>query len=31
MLFRPAMLPDIDVLPTDPWVGARAIWSQWEG
>jgi ribonuclease J len=29
MLFRPAMLPDIDNLGL--WSGARAIWSQWEG
>jgi ribonuclease J len=30
MLFRPAMLPDIDALPNG-WSGARAIWSQWDG
>ncbi len=29
MLFRPAMLPDIDEAQL--WQGARAIWSQWEG
>ena len=29
MLFRPAMLPDIDAAQL--WHGARAIWSQWEG
>ena len=28
-LFRPAMLADIDAAQL--WVGARAIWSQWEG
>jgi ribonuclease J len=30
MLFRPAMVPDIDALGT-AWAGARAIWSQWDG
>ncbi len=30
MLFRPAMLPDVDALGT-AWTGARAIWSQWDG
>jgi ribonuclease J len=30
MLFRPAMLPDIDDLP-GAWNGARMIWSQWNG
>lgn len=30
MLFRAAMLRDIDWLP-DGWAGARAIWSQWSG
>lgn len=30
MLFRPAMLPDIDVLPNG-WSDARAVWSQWDG
>lgn len=30
MLFRPAMLPDIDALGT-AWNDARAIWSQWDG
>jgi len=29
MLFRPAMLPDIDAAGL--WEGARAIWSQWAG
>lgn len=29
MLFRPAMLPDIDLAGL--WSGARAIWSQWDG
>jgi ribonuclease J len=29
MLFRPAMLPDIDALGL--WPGARVIWSQWDG
>jgi ribonuclease J len=30
MLFRPAMLPDIDLMPA-AWTDARIIWSQWEG
>jgi ribonuclease J len=30
MLFRPAMLPDIDRLP-HAWQDARIIWSQWDG
>jgi ribonuclease J len=30
MLFRPAMLPDIDMIP-GAWDGARMIWSQWSG
>lgn len=30
MLFRPAMLPDIDLVP-GAWNGARMIWSQWDG
>jgi ribonuclease J len=30
MLFRPAMLPDIDAVPA-AWNGARMIWSQWDG
>ncbi|MBP0447325.1 hypothetical protein J8J14_21380 [Roseomonas sp. SSH11] len=30
MLFRPAMLPDVDALGA-AWGGARAIWSQWDG
>ncbi len=30
MLFRPAMAPDIDLMP-GVWTGARMIWSQWEG
>lgn len=29
MLFRPAMMPDIDKA--DLWDGGRAIWSQWDG
>jgi ribonuclease J len=29
MLFRPAMMPDIDGA--NLWPGARAIWSQWDG
>lgn len=29
MLFRPAMLPDIDEA--QMWAGARGIWSQWDG
>ena len=29
MLFRPAMLHDIDLMP-GAWDGARMIWSQWE-
>jgi ribonuclease J len=31
MLFRTAMLPDIDGLGAERWIGARAIWSQWDG
>ncbi|GJE53813.1 Ribonuclease J [Methylobacterium thuringiense] len=31
MLFRQAMLPDIDSLGPAVWTGARAIWSQWDG
>jgi ribonuclease J len=30
MLFRPAMVEDIDKTP-GAWNGARMIWSQWEG
>jgi ribonuclease J len=30
MLFRPVMLPDIDMVP-GAWSGARMIWSQWNG
>ena len=30
MLFRPAMIPDIDLIPR-AWEGARMIWSQWDG
>ena len=30
MLFRPAMLTDIDLL-EGGWTGARMIWSQWDG
>jgi len=30
MLFRPAMLNDIDLLP-GAWLGAQVIWSQWDG
>ena len=30
MLFRPAMVPDIDKI-TDAWMGARIVWSQWAG
>jgi len=30
MLFRPAMLADIDLVP-GAWTGARMIWSQWDG
>lgn len=30
MLFRPAMLADIDLMP-HAWKGARMIWSQWDG
>ena len=30
MLFRPAMIPDIDQVP-DAWRDARMIWSQWDG
>lgn len=31
MLFRPAMLPDIDALGAGVWADARAFWSQWDG
>jgi ribonuclease J len=31
MLFRPAMLRDVDELSPDVWPTARVIWSQWEG
>lgn len=31
MLFRPAMLPELDALGTEVWPGAQAIWSQWDG
>ncbi len=30
MLLRPAMLPDLDLMP-GAWHGARVIWSQWDG
>jgi ribonuclease J len=30
MLFRPAMLTDIDLVP-EAWTGARMVWSQWDG
>ncbi len=30
MLFRPAMVADIDLMP-GAWAGARIIWSQWAG
>jgi ribonuclease J len=30
MLFRPAMVADIDLIPR-AWDGARMIWSQWDG
>ena len=30
MLFRPAMMRDIDLMPS-AWDGARMIWSQWSG
>ena len=30
MLFRPAMLADVDLMP-GVWTGARMFWSQWEG
>jgi ribonuclease J len=30
MLFRPAMVADIDKIP-DVWLAARVIWSQWAG
>ena len=30
MLFRRAMLPDVDLMP-GAWAGARMFWSQWEG
>ncbi|MGW9819319.1 ribonuclease J [Methylorubrum extorquens] len=31
MLFRPAMMADIDALGDEAWSGAKAIWSQWDG
>lgn len=31
MLFRPAMMPDIDAMGAEVWINARAIWSQWDG
>lgn len=31
MLFRPAMLPDLDALGAEVWPDAQAIWSQWDG
>ncbi|AWN38928.1 MBL fold metallo-hydrolase [Methylobacterium radiodurans] len=31
MLFRPAMLRDVDALSSDVWPTTRVIWSQWEG
>ncbi|MGU3539674.1 MBL fold metallo-hydrolase [Methylobacterium sp. A54F] len=31
MLFRPAMLTDLDALGAEVWTGARAIFSQWDG
>ena len=30
MLFRPAMMTDIDLMP-GAWTDARMIWSQWDG
>jgi ribonuclease J len=30
MLFRPAMLRDIDMMP-GAWTNSRMIWSQWDG
>ncbi|HBK05614.1 MAG TPA: MBL fold metallo-hydrolase [Acetobacteraceae bacterium] len=30
MLFRPAMMRDIDLM-AGAWIGARMIWSQWDG
>jgi ribonuclease J len=30
MLFRPAMVADIDLMPAG-WTDARMIWSQWDG
>lgn len=30
MLFRPAMMADIDLMP-GTWADARMVWSQWEG
>ena len=30
MLFRPAMVTDINLMP-GAWTGARMIWSQWDG
>lgn len=30
MLFRPAMVTDIDLMP-GAWTAARVIWSQWDG
>jgi ribonuclease J len=30
MLFRPAMMADIDLMP-GAWAGAQVIWSQWDG
>ncbi len=30
MLFRPAMMADIDLMP-GAWAGAQMIWSQWAG
>jgi ribonuclease J len=30
MLFRPAMVRDIDLVP-GAWAGARVIWSHWDG
>ncbi len=30
MLFRPAMVADIDLMP-GAWTNARTIWSQWDG
>ena len=31
MLFRPAMLRDLDAIIPDVWPTARMIWSQWDG